>query len=102
MKLSIAEMKKRNESIGECWFSPATMEVWGTRIVAQPNIVNIFITLEPTFDGSRHAYTLRWFDESTSRVETLGELNEYPSMDAARAARRKFTKAKQEAEMVRP
>lgn len=88
MKLTITEMKKRNQEAGQYWFSKETMDFFGCVIEAGPNIKNIFITSEWNFDRTERYYTLRRFDTKTNTVETIGEFQQYKTLLEARAARR--------------
>jgi hypothetical protein len=101
-RYTISEMKAIQKEKNLHWFSESSMNFFNTVIETQPNIVNIFITSDRMNHLSPKGYSLRWFNHETGNVETLGEFQLYETMDQARAARRKYTLAKQEAEMVRP
>lgn len=95
MKLTITEMKKRHKAIGGHWFDKDTMRFFGTTIESLPNAANIFITSEWTGpDETKRAYTLRWFNTETDKVETLGEFLHYQTLEEAREGRKVFTQAK--------
>lgn len=88
LKLTIAEMKRKNEEVGDHWFSKGAMDFFNTRIEAGPNVKNIFITSEAMEPDAERKYTLRWFVENTSKVRTLGEFCEFDTLEEARKARK--------------
>lgn len=87
-KLTIAEMKRLNESIGETWFGEDEMSFFGTRIEAQPNKDNIFITSNTPGEPEPRGYALHHFDTTTFKIKTLGELREFDTLEEARQARK--------------
>lgn len=75
------------------WFNKSNMEFFQTKIVAQPNKVNIFITSErPSVDDVR-LYSLRWFNPETKHIETLGDFHRINTLVQARKLRKLFTVA---------
>jgi hypothetical protein len=86
-KLTITEMKRRNLAQGQHWFSKGAMSFFNTRVEAQPNKNNVFITSEHTGDENRK-FTLRQFDTATNKVETVGEFMEYETLAEAKEARK--------------
>jgi len=91
-KLTITEMKKRNEEAGFHWFKKDTMEYFGTVIEAKPNKDNIFITSEwADFEYSKRKYTLRKYNTETNNVETTGEFLAYETLEEAREARKELS-----------
>lgn len=89
-KLTISAMKQMNESIGETWFGKQEMSFFNTRIEAQPNKDNIFITSDHPGDPETKGYALRQFDINTGKVETLGDIRQYDTLSEARQARRNY------------
>lgn len=86
MKMTVSEMKRRNFDAGMHWFSKDTMNFFKTKIAAEPNSKNYFITSEHSGDGKRK-YTIRHFDEFTSKVRTVGEFMKYPTLEEAKRER---------------
>jgi hypothetical protein len=101
-KYTFTEMKEIQKEKNLHWFDKGAMRFFNTVLETQPNMVNIFITSEKQEDWHKRKYTLRWFNEETGNVETLGHFMEYTTIDAARAARRRFTATKRDLMAVRP
>lgn len=78
---SIADLRRLNEQNGGCWFEPATMRFFGTRIESGIIRGRYFITSEQPPHGSRK-FSVRSFDESGD-VDTVGEFCSLPSKAAA-------------------
>jgi hypothetical protein len=87
-KLTITEMKKRNQEQGQKFFSKGAMDFFNTTIEARPDKNNIFITSEFMDDPENKRYSLRRFDTETDKVETVGEFQEYGTLEEARQARK--------------
>lgn len=88
-QVTITEMKQLNKEAGQHWFSKGAMKFFGTKIVAKPNRLNYFITSEEL--GSETRYTLRYFEVSTSTVQTVGELGDFGTLEEARQRRNELT-----------
>lgn len=88
LKLTINEMKRMNEEVGQHWFSKGAMNIFNTRIEAGPNKENIFITSDAMDPDAERRYTLRLFVSETSKVETVGNFCEFDTLDEARRGRR--------------
>jgi hypothetical protein len=89
--LTLGAMKEMNEKAGQQWFSKSSMKFFGTIIEVKPNVKDIFITSEwKGFDTPERGYTLRRFDRETGKVETLGDLNQYSTLESAREARKQY------------
>jgi hypothetical protein len=86
MKLTIAEMKKRNLEQGQYWFSKGAMSFFNTKIESEPNENGCFITSEYMDDPSKKRYTIRFFDQEKDTVETIGDFREYETLKAAKGA----------------
>lgn len=58
---TVEDIAKANESHGHCWFSPATMEAWGTRIESEVIGGSWFISSEDHPSGAQHGrvYSVR-------------------------------------------
>lgn len=68
---SIAALKELNKKNGGCWFEPATMRFFGTRIESGIIAKEYFITSEQPPHGPR-MFSVRQFS-TTGDVETVGE-----------------------------
>jgi hypothetical protein len=88
MKLTITEMKRRNFAQGQHWFSKGSMSFFNTRVEAQPNKENLFITSEYMEDPETKRFSIRKFDTETNKVETVGEFRAYETLAEAREARK--------------
>lgn len=78
---TIHELKVLNEKNGGCWFEPATMRFFGTKIESGIICGKYFITSEQPPRGPR-AYSVRSFDDQGD-VSTVGEFAHLPSKTAA-------------------
>lgn len=83
---TIAEVKALNERNGGCWFQPAEMRFFGTRIESGVIAGQYFVSSEQPPHGPRQ-YSVRSFDEKGS-VDTVGEFCGYDTKAAAMAALR--------------
>lgn len=95
-KMTISEMKELNKMNGGHWFDKGAMKFFNTKIEAQPNIENIFITSEYMENPSDKKYSLRWFNTQENAVETLDGFQAFRTLDAAKEARKKYTQGKKE------
>lgn len=68
------------------FFSRDAMRYWGCRIESGLYKNRCFITSENNFDGSRRGYTIHRFSKDFKRIETIGEFQEYSSLNSAREA----------------
>jgi hypothetical protein len=87
IRLTLTEMKQANKAIDHHWFSKGSMEFFNTRIVEQPNKFNMFITSEQFNDESPKGYNIRYFNEKTSKVETIGDFQKFDSLEQAKKIR---------------
>ena len=86
-KITIEEMKRKNEEAGHSWFSKENMRLFGTKIADPPNRKGLFITSEYIDAGvEKRGYTIRHFDEKTGHVNTVNEFNQYKSLEEAKRA----------------
>jgi hypothetical protein len=81
---SIADLKRLNALNGGCWFEPAEMRFFGTRIETGIIHQKYFITSEQPPHGARQ-YSVRTFD-AAGAIDTVGEFCSYATKTAARAA----------------
>lgn len=86
MKLTIAEMKKRNLEQGQYWFSEGAMAFFNTKIESNPSEKGCFITSEYMDDPNKKRYTIRFFDQEKNTVETIGEFRAYETLKEAKGA----------------
>ena len=82
-QLTISEMKRLDSR----WFEKGTMKFFNTKIESQPNKDNIFITSERMELDQKKRFTLRKFNTETNKVNTLGEFQEFGTIEEARKAR---------------
>lgn len=100
MTVLLSQMKKRSKMVGQDWFSKGNMEYFGTKIVVVPNYMNVFVTSEFDFyrDENNRRFTIRWFDEKTCKVETIGEFQAFVSIEEAKEKMAEVTKEMEELE----
>lgn len=91
---SISELKELNKRNGGCWFEPATMRFFGTRIESGIIAKEYFITSEQPPHGLRQ-FSVRQFSK-TGDVDTIGEFCSYNSKTSAIAALQSHLSAAQE------
>ena len=84
--MTIAEMKKRNEATGQFWFSKGAMAFFNTKIETEPTEKGYFITSEYMEDPKTKRYTIRFFDQKTDTVETVGDFRQFDSLEEAKGA----------------
>lgn len=90
-KYSITEMKEMHKAVGGEWFNKMSMRFFSTKIEAQPNKNNIFITSEIVNEFEKDCqrkYTLRRFNPTTCHIETIGEFFQYSTRAEAMEARK--------------
>jgi len=68
--MTITDIKRANRKAGYHFFSPKTMDYWGSKIFPEIYKGRYFITSEPTYDGRRRLYTVRKFFPDTGHVGT--------------------------------
>jgi hypothetical protein len=83
MILTIAEMKRRDAETGQYWFSKGAMLFFNTKIESEPNEKGYFVTSEYMEDPDQKRYTIRFFDQKTNRVETIGDFRHYETLSEA-------------------
>lgn len=84
--MRIAEIKKRNEATGQFWFSKGAMAFFNTKIESEPTEKGYFITSEYIEEPSQKRYTIRFFDQKTDTVETIGDFRQYQTLSEAKGA----------------
>jgi hypothetical protein len=90
--LTISEIKKANNEIGQKWFAKGAMLFFNTIIETQPNKADLFITSEKIEDWHKRKYTIRWYNRETHEVVTISAFMAYDTIDQARLVRKKLTK----------
>lgn len=89
------EVKTLHKELGGKFFDRETMRTWNSHIETVPNMANIFITSEKENEWyAKRRYTLRWFNDDTWEIETLGPFRGYDDIESARAGRKKWTEIK--------
>lgn len=68
---------------GNSYFSKECMEFWNCTVEAGMFDNNTFVTSEDTFDGSMVLYTARYYDWNTHEIITLGEFQQFASLEYA-------------------
>lgn len=90
MKRTLAEAKRLNKNAGDTWFSPETMRFFNTRIHGGIRRERFFITSEQFIDSRGNSeprmYSIRSINWETGQVETVGEFQEYKTLEAAKLA----------------
>ncbi len=87
-KLTITEMKKLNNEVGETWFGRKEMEFFNTKIETKPNKENMFITSEYMDDPQLKKYSIRQFNLISKKIETISEFQEYDTLENAKQGMR--------------
>ncbi|WP_250865861.1 hypothetical protein [Caballeronia sp. INSB1] len=75
------------------WFSGGNKRYFGTRLPATALVIgeySYFWSSEKNFDGTRRLYTVRRQCRESGSIETVGEFQQYASVEQAKAAIRKI------------
>lgn len=91
-RYTLSEMKQANKAINHYWFSLGAMRFFNTRIVSQPNKFNMFITSEQMDSNHKLGYAIRFFNEKTSEVVTVGEIQQFSTLEKAKETRQTIAK----------
>jgi hypothetical protein len=83
MTLTIAEMKRRDSETGQYWFSKGAMQFFNTKIESEPTEKGYFVTSEYMEDPNQKRYTIRFFDQQTNTVQTIGDFRQYETLSEA-------------------
>lgn len=83
MRYSIEEVIRANKAAGYHFFDRDTMEFFGCKIVSPVFENCCFVTEEDDFLRTQRLYTVRQFDPLTGSVETVGEFQEYGTIEEA-------------------
>lgn len=83
MTITLAEMKKRDSETGQYWFSKGAMAFFNTKIESEPTEKGYFVTSEYMEDPKEKRYTIRFFDQDTNRVQTIGDFRQYETLSEA-------------------
>jgi hypothetical protein len=86
--MQLEQFKALNAAKGKYWFSPDTMDFFGTRIHDWDGNTGLFITSEQPPHGDRR-YSIRKADFETGDVATVGGFCAYKTLAAAKAGVRK-------------
>lgn len=86
---TISEIKEANKSIGNKWFDAGAMRFFNTTIESDILHGRCFITSEYMNEKYPKEYCIRMANDNGS-IETIGQLCEYKSKDAAIDALNKF------------
>jgi hypothetical protein len=93
--LSVTQIKRHNEDIGQHFFSPDTMRFFKSKVYEDLHLGRYFITSEMdryATNGQRE-YTIRLAD-GTGSIDTVGEFGQYASLRSARTALHKIQEEK--------
>ena len=83
MRITLAEMKERNKQQGQYWFSKGAMKFFNSKIESEPTEKGYFVTSEYMEDPNTKRYTIRFFDQKTNKVETIGDFRQYETLTEA-------------------
>lgn len=97
MGMTIDDVKRINARMGYHFFSPATMRFFSSRVESELLENHCFVTSEQdngsplsdirAWNGERR-FSVRFFDENSGIIETVGEFGAYDTLeDAIKAAR---------------
>jgi hypothetical protein len=73
-------------SHGSNFFTPATMEFWGSEVVSGMYGNNTFVTSEDNFNRTKKLYSVRYYDWDNHEVETITFQQHNNLADAIRCA----------------
>lgn len=82
---SIEDIMQANEENGNCFFHPDTINFFGSVVYPEIYRGQYFITGENNFDGSEFRFTIRKA-HSNGRISTVGQFQEYATLESARDA----------------
>lgn len=88
MTFTITQMKKLNKEAGGYWFSKESMSFFDSKVETPANAKGYFITSEQFDEESPRKFTLRWFNPISYTVDTIGEFQEYETLEQAKNARK--------------
>ena len=85
MKLTMADVKRRNKEAGYFFFSPGTMKFFACRIESELIRGKYFITSEKAgFETAKRGYNVRVFDSETGAVANAGQFNGFKTKEEAK------------------
>ena len=97
--LTIADVKRINASKGYYFFSPSTVRFFSSRVESELLENHCFVTSEQdkgsllsdvkAWNGERR-FSVRFFDENSGVIETVGEFGAYDTLDDAIKAVRAY------------
>jgi|TARA_X000001036_G_C20670924_1_gene802423 hypothetical protein len=87
-KLTIADIKRNNKESGHHFFDKFTMRIFNSRIETGLYKDNTFITSEQ-FDVER-VYTIRRALDGGVKIERIGELGQFKTLEDAKEGRKKL------------
>lgn len=87
----ITEIQRANERAGKHFFEASTMRFFRSRILPDVYGGRYFITSEQFDRDSPRLYTIREVNEHGG-IDTVGEFQQYDTLDKARRAARKLAK----------
>lgn len=82
--MTITDIKKINAEKGFFFFSKKNMRLFKSKIESGLYKNNCFITSECNFDGTKRFYTVRKFNPESGSIETIGEFQQFKTIDSAR------------------
>ena len=74
-----------NDSLnaGRYYFTKDTMKFWGSKVEAGMYGNDTFVTSENNYDGSKRLYSARHYDWENHEVNTIGEFQQFESLEDA-------------------
>ena len=85
MYKDITEIKKANEEAGHYFFSPDTLQFWGSKVYPRVYGGRYYITSEDNFDRTAKFYSVRRADER-GHIETVWGFLEFNTLEQAKRA----------------
>lgn len=83
---TISDVRAANRAAGFHFFDRATIRFFGSSVVSTLYKNLCFVTRELDYNGTQYLYTVRQFDPETAQIETVGNFQQYTTIQAARAA----------------
>ena len=94
-EISIADLKQLNEANGGCWFSPDSMRFFNCSLPHSAKLYDnkAYFASGEKYNTEPRMYTIRAVNMANGEVDTVGEFQEYYTLDTAKAAIREIVKA---------
>lgn len=83
MRLTVREMEENNKANGMHWFTKDTMKFFNCKLETSVYYDKSFITSEDTYDGRERRYTWRLALERGKDIETIGNFQQFETLEQA-------------------